>query len=96
VKGKWSIWQRQGFHSISDGIISPLPLFLHSQIGIILHSYFLYQWGRKYKKGSQSLYFWRFMPKGEKILSPKQKGRTTTISKFQVLIGIYASLELWK
>jgi hypothetical protein len=30
-------------------------------------------------KGSQSLRFWRFMPKGEKILSPKQKDRITTI-----------------
>jgi hypothetical protein len=34
------------------------------------------------QKGSQSLRFWRLMPKGEKVLSPKQKDRTTTISKF--------------
>jgi hypothetical protein len=33
------------------------------------------------QKGSQSLRFWRLMPKGEKVLSPKQKDRTTTISK---------------
>jgi hypothetical protein len=32
-------------------------------------------------KGSQVLYFWRLMPKGEKVLSPKQKDRTT-ISEF--------------
>jgi hypothetical protein len=32
-------------------------------------------------KGSQVLRFWRLMPKGEKVLSPKQKDRTT-ISKF--------------
>jgi hypothetical protein len=33
------------------------------------------------QEGSQSLCFWRLMPKGEKVLSPKQKDRTTTISK---------------
>jgi hypothetical protein len=34
-------------------------------------------------EGSQSLCFWRLMPKGEKILSPKQKDRTTNFKKFQ-------------
>jgi hypothetical protein len=33
--------------------------------------------GRKFK-GLSGLCFWRLMPKGEKILSPKQKDRTTT------------------
>jgi hypothetical protein len=28
-------------------------------------------------EGSQVLRFWRLMPKGEKVLSPKQKDRTT-------------------
>jgi hypothetical protein len=45
------------------------------------------------KKGSQSLHFWRLMPKGEKVLSPKQKDRITTISKKirnKVLIGIFS------
>jgi hypothetical protein len=37
--------------------------------------------GEKVLKGSQNLRFWRLMPKGEKVLSPKQKDRTTTISK---------------
>jgi hypothetical protein len=44
------------------------------------------------QKGSQSLRFWRLMPKGEKILSRKQKDRTTTISKKiqnEILIGIF-------
>jgi hypothetical protein len=50
-------------------------------------------------KGSQVLRFWRLMPKGEKVLSPKQKDHTT-ISNFQNLkeeiisIGILASL-IW-
>jgi hypothetical protein len=52
------------------------------------HSYLSYHLGeniwpqraRKMQKGSQVLCFWRLMPKGEKVLSPKQKDRTT-ISK---------------
>jgi hypothetical protein len=49
-----------------------------------LQSYFFYQWGesiRKIIEGSQVLRFWRLMPKGEKVLSQKQKDCTTTISK---------------
>jgi hypothetical protein len=38
LKGKWSIRQRQGFHSNSDGIIYPLPLLMQISIGITLHS----------------------------------------------------------
>jgi hypothetical protein len=76
VSRKWSLRQktRLPLHH-SDGIIYPLPLFLHSLI-------FILPFGRKMQKGSQSLRFWRLMSKGEKILSPKQKDRTTTISKF--------------
>jgi hypothetical protein len=76
LKGKWSIRQRQGFHSNSDGLIYPLSLLTKLSIGMTLHSYFFYQWGRKYK-GSQVLHFWRLMPKGEKGLSPKKKDGTT-------------------
>jgi hypothetical protein len=39
-------------------------------------------------KGSQLLRFWRLMPKGQKVLSPKQKDRTTTILKFSKTKGI--------
>jgi hypothetical protein len=64
----------------------------------------LYQWGESIK-GSQSLRFWRLMPKGEKVSSPKKKDHTTTISKnfkmtsfkkFQneVLIGIFQLVSL--
>jgi hypothetical protein len=42
---------------------------------------FLLPMGEKVLKGSQVLRFWRLMPKGEKIFSPKQKDRPTTISK---------------
>jgi hypothetical protein len=34
------------------------------------------------------LRFWRFMPKGEKVLGPKQKDCTTPFSKFKISIGI--------
>jgi hypothetical protein len=54
-------------------------------IGMIFHSYSLFQRGRKFK-GSQVLRFWRLMPKGEKVLSLKQKDRTT-ILKFSKTKG---------
>jgi hypothetical protein len=47
------------------------------------------------QKGSKVLHFWRLMPKGEKILSPKPKDRTTIVSKnFEMkdLIGIHKYL----
>jgi hypothetical protein len=56
---------------------------------------------RNEQKGSQDLHFWRLVPKGEKILSPKQKDRTTTISKKirnEFLIGkfqlVYFSISI--
>jgi hypothetical protein len=60
--------------------------------GMNLHSYLFYhlrenirpQRGRKMLKGSQVLCFWRLMPKGEKILSPKQKDRTTISKKIEI------------
>ena len=92
LKGKWSIRQRQGFHSNSDGIIYPFAV-----THITLNWYdpsliFILPFGRKCKKGSQVLRFWRLMPKGERVLSPKQKDRTTNFKKIQnkVLIGIFS------
>ena len=88
LKGKWSIRQKHRFHS-TPSVLFPLCRYsANSLIGILFHSYFFYQWGRKYKKGSQSLCFWRLMPKGEKILSPKQKDRTTTNFKIFNLVYI--------
>jgi hypothetical protein len=62
----------------SNGIIYPSSLLRSLRIGIVLHSYLLVPMGRKYTKGSQSLCFWRLMPKGDKVLSTKQKDHTTT------------------
>jgi hypothetical protein len=66
-----------------------LPLLRKLSNGMNLHSYLFYQWGesmRRIVKGSQALRFWRLMPKGEKVLSPKQKDRTT-ILKFSKTKG---------
>jgi hypothetical protein len=45
---------------------------------------FLLPMGEKVLKGSRSLCFWRLMPKGEKVLSPKQKDRTTISKNFEM------------
>jgi hypothetical protein len=42
------------------------------------HSYLFSKGGEKFKV-SDSLWFWRLMLKGERILGPKQKDRTTTL-----------------
>jgi hypothetical protein len=34
--------------------------------------------GEKVRRALKSLRFWRLMPKGEKVFSPKQNDRTTT------------------
>jgi hypothetical protein len=47
---------------------------------------FLLPMGRKYKKGSQILRFWRLMPKGEEVLSPKQKDCTTNFQNFHKIL----------
>jgi hypothetical protein len=39
-------------------------------------------------KGSQVLRFWRLVPKEEKILSRKQKDRTTISKKFEIKFSI--------
>jgi hypothetical protein len=63
---------RLPLHSI--GIIYPSPsLRTALHFGIIFTHIYLYHWGES-KKGSQSLRFWRLMPKGERVLEPKAKG----------------------
>jgi hypothetical protein len=77
LKGKWSIPQRQGFHSNSDSITYPLLLLMYISIGMTLHSYFLYQWGestrRKYE-GLSSSPFLVINAKGGESIKPKAKG----------------------
>jgi hypothetical protein len=96
LKGKWSIRQRQDFHSNSDGIIYPLPLLRKLSIGINSSLIFILPTGEKVK-GLSSSPFLAINVKGEKVLSPKQKDRTT-ISNFQNLkeeiISIFISVSL--
>ena len=40
------------------------------------------------------LRFWCLMPKGEKVLGPKQKDCTTTFSKFKISIGISVGFKI--
>jgi hypothetical protein len=70
----------------SNCIIYPSSLLHTLSIGIIFHSYFLVPMGEKVIKGSHVLRFWRLMPKGEKILSPKEKDRTTISKNFEMKI----------
>jgi hypothetical protein len=83
LKGKWSLRRRQGFHST---LLVSFTLRHHSTSlsnWYNLPLVFTCTNGGESKKGSQSLHFWRLMPKGESI-SPKQKDRTTTFLKFLV------------
>jgi hypothetical protein len=78
LKGKWSLRRRQGFHSTLS-VLSTLrhhsTLSLH--IGIIFHSYIICQSGRQLIERAYisltSIRFWRFMPKGEKVLAQSKR-----------------------
>jgi hypothetical protein len=72
LKGKWSIRQRQGFHSNSDGIIYPLPLLRKLSIGINLSLIFILPTGEKVKGLSRSP-FLVINAKGGESIKPKVK-----------------------
>jgi hypothetical protein len=77
LKGKWSIRQRQGFHSNFDGITHPLSLLMYLSIGMTLHSYFLYQWGESIRRKCgwlSSSSFLAINAKGGESIKPKAKG----------------------
>jgi hypothetical protein len=73
LKGKWSIQQRQGFHSNSDGITYSLSLLQKLSIGMTLHSYFSYQWERKYLRAIKFSIL-AINAKGGESIKPKAKG----------------------
>jgi hypothetical protein len=65
---------KKGLPLNSNGIIYPFVVTPQiSQIGIIFHSYFFYQWGRKYKGLSISP-FLAINAKGGEDIKPKAKG----------------------
>jgi hypothetical protein len=86
LKGKWSIRQRHRFHSTPSVLFTLCRYSAISPIGIIIHLYFFYQWGRKDKR-AHKVSVLAINPKGGEILSPKQKDRTTTFRK--ILIDIF-------
>jgi hypothetical protein len=81
LKGKWSFWRRKGFHSTPSNYSSFAVTPHRSPIWYNLHSYIIYQKGKKFEKG---LYFTHKYPflaihaKGGESMSPKQRDRTTT------------------
>jgi hypothetical protein len=87
LKGKWSLRRRQGFHSTL-----PISFILRR------HSTPLFDWynlslifpctnGEESKKGSQSLRFWRLMPKGERVLAQSKRTAPPPFKNF--LIDIF-------
>src|SRR5688572_26402666 len=73
LKGKWSIRQRRRFHS-TPLVFAGIPH--HSPLWYNLHSYlFVCHWGesRRAYISLTSIRFWRFMPKGEKVLAQSKR-----------------------
>jgi hypothetical protein len=73
MKGKWSIRQRQSFHSNFDGIIYPLPLLIKISIGMNFHSHPLITKGENLKAFQVSS-FLAINAKGGESNRPKAKG----------------------
>jgi hypothetical protein len=69
----------------SIGIIYSLPVFRHLSTLVYSFTHILFaKGGENFTKGSyftQSIRFWRFMPKGEKVLA--QSKRTAPPRQFQ-------------
>jgi hypothetical protein len=84
LKGKWSHRQRQGFHS-TPSYLSFVVTPHRSPIWYNLHSYIVCQRGRESNEGlifhSQSIRFWWFMPKGEKVLAQSKRTAPPPTSK---------------
>jgi hypothetical protein len=83
LKGKWSTQQRQGFHSNSDGIISPLPLLRKLLIGINPSLIFILP-TREKVKGISSSPFFAINAKGGEKIKPKANGPLHHILKFSI------------
>jgi hypothetical protein len=85
LKGKWSLRRRQGFHFTPSNYSSYVVAPHRSPIWYNLHSYIIYQRGRKFEKRAYisltRIRFWRFMPKGEKVLAQSKRTAPPPISK---------------
>jgi hypothetical protein len=85
LKGKWSIRQRQGFPSNSDGIIYPLPLLLQLSIGMTLHSYLFYHLGENIRRALKFSIL-AINVKGGESIKPKAKGPH---QHFKIFTNVY-------
>jgi hypothetical protein len=76
LKGKWSIRQRRCFHSTPSYYLLFAGIPHSSPLWYNLHSYlFVCHWGESTRAyiSLTSIHFWRFMPKGEKVLAQSKR-----------------------
>jgi hypothetical protein len=93
LKGKWSLRRRQGFHSTPSNYSSFAVAPQRSPNWYNLHSYTLQKGAKSLKKGlhfTHNIRFWRFMPKGEKVLA--QSKRTATTTNFKNLVTNFKNI----
>jgi hypothetical protein len=92
LKGKWSLRQRQGFHSTLSVSFTlrhhSTPLFDWYN----LHSYLLVPMGESQRAHKVSV-FWRLMSKGERVLAQSKRAAPPPISKFSIDIFWYVYFQ---
>jgi hypothetical protein len=84
LKGKWSLRRRQGFHPL---YWYHLPFAItphHSHNWYNLSLIFTCTNGGESNEGSQSLRFWRLMPKGEKVLAQSKRTAPPPKNNFKI------------
>jgi hypothetical protein len=77
LKGKWSIRQRQRFHSTPSVLITLCWYSIISPLWYNLHPYYLLVPMREKVKRALKTPFFAINAKGGESISPKQKDRTT-------------------
>jgi hypothetical protein len=89
LKGKWSIRQRQRFHSNLTGIIYPLPVFRKFSMVLPLTRIYFTIWevmlgpkGGENARGLSSSPFLAINAKGGESIKPKAKERHHHFKKF--------------
>jgi hypothetical protein len=73
LKGKWSLWRIQGFHSALSISFTLRRHSISLSQWYNIHSYFIYQWG-EIKKGLSKSPFLAINAKGGESFKPKAKG----------------------
>jgi hypothetical protein len=89
LKGKWSIRQRHRFHSTSSvlSFLAGIPPAL--QFGIIFTHILFAKGGEKVRRvyiSLTSISFWRFMPKGEKVLAQSKRTAPPKMKSFKFVL----------